>query len=106
MAAYRDNAEKVCGAVIFQKRNQDTFGRDLEEMIAAKMTFQEAICAAKLPIMAKQRLKLIERDLFDQLARIPFYVPPRWRPSISRNWQRQSPLSTVSASIPTIRSWR
>lgn len=72
MGAYRDNAEKVCGAVIFQKRNQDTFGRDLEEMIAAKMTFQEAICAAKLPIMAKQRLKLIERDLFDQLARIPF----------------------------------
>jgi hypothetical protein len=72
MAAYRENAEKVCGAVIFQKRNQDTFGRDLEEMIAAKLTFQEAICAAKLPIMSKQRLKLIQRDLFDQLARIPF----------------------------------
>jgi hypothetical protein len=72
MAAYRENAEKVCGAVIFQKRNQDTFGRDLEEMIAAKLTFEEAVRAAKLPIMAKQRLTLIQRDLFDQLARIPF----------------------------------
>ncbi len=72
MVAYRENAEKVCGAVIFQKRNQDTFGRDLEEMIAAKLTFEEAVRAAKLPIMVKQRLTLIQRDLFDQLARIPF----------------------------------
>jgi hypothetical protein len=62
----------VCGSVIFQKRNQDTFGRDLEEMIAAKLTFQEAISVAKLPIMAKQRLKMIQRDLFEQLVRIPF----------------------------------
>jgi hypothetical protein len=72
MTAYRENADKVCGAVIFQKRNQDTFGRDLEEMIAAKLTFQEAICTAKLPIMAKQRLKVVQTDLFEQLAKIPF----------------------------------
>jgi hypothetical protein len=72
MAAYRDNAEKVCGAVLFAKRNQDTFGRDLEEMIAAKLTFQEAIAAAKLPIMAKQRLKVVQRDLFEQLDQIVF----------------------------------
>jgi hypothetical protein len=72
MAAYRENVDKVCGAVIFQKRNQDTFGRDLEEMIAAKLTFEEAIGAAKLPIMAKQRLKVVQRDLFEQLAKIPF----------------------------------
>ncbi len=72
MAAYRANAERVCGAVILPKRNQDTFGRDVEEMIAAKLTFQEAISAAKFSIMAKQRLKVVERDLFDQLDRITF----------------------------------
>ncbi len=72
MAAYRENAEKVCGAVIFSKRNQDTFGRDVEEMIASKLTFGEAISAAKLPIMAKQRLKIVQRDLFEQLDRIHF----------------------------------
>lgn len=72
MAAYRDNAGKVCGAVIFSKRNQDTFGRDIEEMIAAKLTFREAINEAKLPIMAKQRLKVVQRDLFDQLDRLVF----------------------------------
>lgn len=72
MTAYRENAEKVCGAVIFSKRNQDTFGRDVEDMIAAKLTFQEAIGAAKIPIMAKQRLKVVQRDLFEQLDRISF----------------------------------
>jgi len=41
-------------------------------MIAAKLTFQEAICTAKLPIMAKQRIKIVQRDLFDQLAKVPF----------------------------------
>ena len=72
MAAYRENAAKVCGAVIFSKRNQDTFGRDIEDMIAAKLTFREAINEGKLPIMAKQRLKIVQRDLFDQLDRLVF----------------------------------
>jgi hypothetical protein len=72
MAAFGDNAEKVCGAVVLAKRNQDTFGRDLEEMIAAKLTFQEAISDGKLPIMAKQRLKLVQRDIFEQLEKMVF----------------------------------
>lgn len=72
MAAYRDNAEKVCGAVVFSKRNQDTFGRDVEEMIAAKLTFREAIGTERLPVMAKQRLKIVQRDLFEQLDRVVF----------------------------------
>ena len=41
-------------------------------MIAAKLTFNEAINTAKLPIMAKQRLKIVQRDLFEQLDRVPF----------------------------------
>jgi CO dehydrogenase maturation factor len=48
------------------------FGRDVEEMIAAKLTFNEAIGTAKLPVMAKQRLKIVQRDLFEQLDRVPF----------------------------------
>jgi len=72
MTAYCDNSDKVCGAVIFTKRNQDTFGRDVEEMISAKLTFQEAINTARMPIMAKQRLKVVQRDLFEQLDQLAF----------------------------------
>jgi hypothetical protein len=70
MAAFRDSADKVHGAVVILKRNQDTFGRDMEEMISRKLTFEEAIAAAEFHIMAKQRLKLVQRDLFDQLDRV------------------------------------
>jgi hypothetical protein len=72
MAAYRSNVEKVLGAVVIPKRNQDTFGRDVEEMIAAKLTFKEALATAHLPIMAKQRLKVVQRDLYEQLDTLAF----------------------------------
>ena len=72
MAAFRENADKVCGAIVIPKRNQDTFGRDLEEMISAKLTFREAIDERKMPIMAKQRLTLVQRDLFEQLDKLVF----------------------------------
>jgi hypothetical protein len=72
MAAYRDNAHKVCGAVIFTKRNQDTFGRDVEDMVSAKLTFHEAITTVRATIMAKQRLKVVQRDLFEQLDQLAF----------------------------------
>jgi hypothetical protein len=72
MTAYRENADKIFGSVIFAKRNQDTFGRDVEEMISAKLTFQEAIVTARGTIMAKQRLKVVQRDLFEQLDRLEF----------------------------------
>jgi hypothetical protein len=41
-------------------------------MIAAKLTFQEAIATARMPIMAEQRLKVIQRDLFEQLDHVTF----------------------------------
>jgi hypothetical protein len=49
------------------RRTADTFGRDVEEMISHKLTFDEAVNAADFTIMAKQRLRVIQRDLFEQL---------------------------------------
>ena len=67
MAAYRDNERKILGAVEITRRNQDTFGRDVEEMIAGKLTFAEALRDGQFSIMAKQRLKIVRDDLFQQL---------------------------------------
>jgi len=67
MAVYRKHAAKVLGTVSILRRNQDTFGRDVEEMIAAKLTFEEALRDGKFSIMAKQRLKIVRDDLFEQL---------------------------------------
>src|SRR6185312_1196763 len=72
MTTFRENTDRICGAIVLAKRNQDTFGRDVEEMISAKLTFEEAIGECKLPIMAKQRLRLVQRDLFEQLENLAF----------------------------------
>jgi hypothetical protein len=72
MNVFRENADKVCGSVVIAKRNQDTFGRDVEQMIASKLTFAEAIESEAFAIMAKQRLKTVQRDLFEQLNTLAF----------------------------------
>jgi hypothetical protein len=42
----------------------------MEEMISRKLTFTEAVKAADFTIMTKQRLLVMQRDLFEQLDRI------------------------------------
>jgi hypothetical protein len=68
MSAYTENADKVFGSVHITERNRDTFGRDIEEMIARKLTFGEAICGGETSLMTKQRLNVVQRDLFEQLS--------------------------------------
>ena len=67
MSAYKDSSEKVFGSVHLARRNQDTFGRDLEEVISRKLTLDEAIKDGPFSIMTKQRIKVMERDWFEQL---------------------------------------
>ena len=72
MAAFTENAEKVFGSVHITERNHDTFGRDVEEVISTKLTFEEAIREGQFSLMAKQRLKVVQRDLFEQLESLGF----------------------------------
>jgi len=67
MQAYKDSESKVFGLVHIAKRNPDTFGRDIEEVITRKRTFEDAIRNGTATVMSKQRLKMVQRDLFEQL---------------------------------------
>jgi len=62
---------RVVGSVAVQRRNPDTFGRDIEDMLVRKQTFDEAIESSETLIMAKERLKIVRRDLFEQLDNVP-----------------------------------
>ena len=84
MKVFHDNEHRVFGTVAITKRNQDTFGRDMEEMISQKLTFLEAIRDSEFTIMAKQRLKVMERDIFEQLD-LPVGDLLKWLP---RCWTR------------------
>jgi hypothetical protein len=70
MSAYRESKDKIFGFVHLPKRNQDTFGRDLEEAISQKLTLGEAIKDGPFSIMSKQHLKMMQRDWFEQLDRL------------------------------------
>jgi hypothetical protein len=72
MAVYRENERKILGSVAIPKRNRDTFGRDVEEMISRKQTFDEAIQSNSTMIMTKQRLSVVQHELFRQLDALPF----------------------------------
>lgn len=72
MKAYTENKDKVRGIVRIAKRNQDTFGRDIEEMASRKLTFGEVLNGGDFTIMAKQRIKTVQKDLFNQLDQVGF----------------------------------
>ena len=71
MAVCKKHVNKVHGCVAIVRRTTDTFGRDVEEMICQKLTFEEAFNGSGFTIMAKQRLRVVQRDLFEQLDEIP-----------------------------------
>jgi hypothetical protein len=70
MSVCKKHANKLHGSVAIARRTADTFGRDVEEMTSRKLTFEEAVKTADFTIMTKQRLLVVQRDLFEQLDRI------------------------------------
>lgn len=67
---YTEHASKVRGRIKLSERNSETFGADLKKMNTARMTLDEVLQNDKFNVMEKQRLKLIFRDIFEQLDRV------------------------------------
>ena len=61
---------KVYGSVHLVRRNPDTFGRDLEDVISRKLTLEESIKDGPFSILTKQRLKMMQREWFEQIDRL------------------------------------
>jgi hypothetical protein len=67
---YLEHAERVCGHVVLAQRNADTFGADIRKMNIARMTVEEVRASDKFNVMEKQRVKVVFRDLFEQLDKV------------------------------------
>jgi hypothetical protein len=72
MQVYRDHQEKVLASVGLPQLSPDTFGENVRRMRERKLTFEEAIISAEFHLVAKQRLCMVRRGLFEQLERTPF----------------------------------
>jgi hypothetical protein len=64
---YADFAGRVRGRVVLAARNADTFGADIKKMNMARLTVDEVRASDKFNLMEKQRIKVVFRDLFEQL---------------------------------------
>lgn len=67
LKAYLANKDRVSAIIQIPALKQETYGRDLSEMLQERRTFAEALAMESLTIMTRQRLKIVKRLLFDQL---------------------------------------
>jgi hypothetical protein len=65
-----EQAHKLLGTVVIRERNPNTYGDDMRQMLAKRLTFEEAIRLAEFSLVSRQRLEIIRRELFEQLDRI------------------------------------
>jgi hypothetical protein len=68
MRAYVVNKDRVSAIIRLPSLKKETYGRDLAEMLQARLTFDEALALGTLTIMTRQRLKIIREQVFAQIA--------------------------------------
>ncbi|MFS2012022.1 conjugal transfer protein TraL [Azospirillum sp. CT11-132] len=68
MKAYHLNRHRLKGLVKIKRYTSETFGKDMEMMLDRKLTFDEAVSSPDFGLMAKQRLTMMKRDIFNQIA--------------------------------------
>lgn len=62
-----DHASKLVGTVLIPERNPHTYGDDVRQMLSRRLTFDEAIENGGFSLVAKQRLAIVRREIFEQL---------------------------------------
>lgn len=66
--AYLRNEGRIAAVLRLPKYNEFTFGKDLSDLMSKRLTFPEATANPAFGLMNLQRLKMIERQLLDQVA--------------------------------------
>jgi hypothetical protein len=67
MKAYINNKNRVTAIIKMPTLKEETYGRDLADMLQEHLTFDEALANSALTIMTRQRLKIVKSALFAQL---------------------------------------
>jgi hypothetical protein len=69
-ATYNDHAARVVGRIVLHQRNAETFGADIRKLNTARLTAEEVKSNEKFNVMEKQRIKVVFKDLFEQLDKV------------------------------------
>lgn len=60
---YKDNQDRIHALIRLPEVRKETFGHDIDQMMRARLTFEQASDFAEFPVMARQRLRMTWRDL-------------------------------------------
>lgn len=66
---YQKHSSQIRCLVRIPQRKQSLFGKDIEEMLSRRQTFDEAINSGAVPIMTRQRLKIFWNEMCAELDR-------------------------------------
>ncbi len=69
---YQSNQDRIIGIMHIPNRNPDTFGEDIKVMTTKNLTLTEAQNSGAFGLMPRQRLRTVQRDLYEQLDKIKF----------------------------------
>jgi len=64
---YTKNAHRISAVIEIPDFEQKTFSRNLREMMKSNLTFDESLKMPSLPIVTRQRLTMMRRDIYKQL---------------------------------------
>ena len=67
LKACKDHRDQVVAVIEIPALKRETYGHDLSEMLRARRTFEESLQLASLPIMVRQRLKIVRDQLYGGL---------------------------------------
>ncbi len=67
MKVYQTNKEHIEGIITIHQKTRETFGYDVQMMLEKKFTFEEAIASPEFHIIPRQRLKMVQNELWEQL---------------------------------------
>lgn len=70
MDVYAQYRHKVAGIARIPRHTASTFGKDVELVLDQRLTFRQAINSDEFGPMSKQRLAMVKKAIFDQLANI------------------------------------
>ena len=67
MKAYTENKNRILAIVNMPKLNPQTFGVNYATLLKNKQTFDESLQNSALTVMERQRLKMIQKQYYEQL---------------------------------------
>lgn len=64
---YKKHEDRIQQIIIVEQRTRETFGEDIKKMLESKKTYSEILNDSDFGIMQRQRIKTVQKGIYDQL---------------------------------------